>query len=66
MLDLADKFSHFFLLMGIFGKYKLIIFSDNHIMFSVLRFVGIGAFSAREAEGRSNISSGEAFPNFGF
>ncbi|KAJ6974570.1 hypothetical protein NC653_030623 [Populus alba x Populus x berolinensis] len=34
-------------------------YSDDSTMFSVLPSVGIGALSAREAEGRSNISAGE-------
>jgi hypothetical protein len=34
-------------------------YSDYSTMFSVLPSVGVGALSAREAEGRSNISAGE-------
>jgi hypothetical protein len=34
-------------------------YSDDSTMFSVLPSVGVGALSAREAEGRSNISTGE-------
>jgi hypothetical protein len=34
-------------------------YSDYSTMFSVLPSVGVGALSAREAEGRSNISTGE-------
>ncbi|KAG6750608.1 hypothetical protein POTOM_045113 [Populus tomentosa] len=53
--------SFIFFLLLTYTEIILMGYSDDSTMFSVLPSVGIGALSAREAEGRSNILQGRRY-----